>query len=139
MARGSRNLIETAGLSSTWGIYSERMRRFSLVLLVLFAVLFADRAALAKESDPPLKSSLVVGTKASPPFAIKNPDGSWTGLAIELWRMIAVDLGVKFEIREYDLKSLLAAVEKGEVDVGVGALTITAEREKAMDFCHPIY
>jgi ABC-type amino acid transport substrate-binding protein len=115
------------------------LRRFSLVLLVLFGLLFFDRSAIAKESDAPIKSSLIVGTKASPPFAIKNADGSWTGLAIELWRMIAADLGVKFELREYDLKGLLAAVEKGEVDVAVGALTITAEREKALDFCHPIY
>lgn len=100
----------------------------------------ADKAEDPKPADKPAeKKTLVVGTKPSAPFAIKNPDGSWTGIAIELWRMLAADLGMKFEIREYDLKGLLEAVKKREVDVAVGALTITAEREGAMDFSHPIY
>jgi ABC-type amino acid transport substrate-binding protein len=53
--------------------------------------------------------------------------------------MVAADLGLKYELREYDLKGLLAAVQNREVDVAVGAITITAEREGVMDFSHPIY
>lgn len=110
--------------------------RFVAFFFALAVAMFAANAADAAE---PMKTSLVVGTKASPPFAIKNPDGSWSGLAIELWRLVANELGVKFEVREYDLKGLLAAVEHGDVDVAVGALTITADRENVMDFSHPIY
>jgi ABC-type amino acid transport substrate-binding protein len=39
--------------------------------------------------QPARPGKLVVGTKHSPPFAIKNPDGEWTGISIELWRHLA--------------------------------------------------
>jgi polar amino acid transport system substrate-binding protein len=99
----------------------------------------ASAAPAAAPAPEPQKTKLVVGTKPSPPFAIKNADGSWSGIAIELWRMLASDLGMTFEIREYDLKGLLTAVEKKEIDAAVGAITITSQREKVMDFSHPIY
>lgn len=28
-----------------------------------------------------------------PPFAIRQPDGSWTGISIERWEAIAAELG----------------------------------------------
>ena len=81
----------------------------------------------------------MIGTKPSPPFAIKSPDGEWTGISIELWKQLAQELGVTYEIREYDLPGLLAAVHAHQVDVAVASLTVTAEREEKLDFSHPIY
>jgi polar amino acid transport system substrate-binding protein len=110
-------------------------------LALAFAIALGASSASAERdkgvADRP--ATLIVGTKSSPPFAIKNDDGSWSGIAIELWRMVAADLGFKYELREYDLKGLLAAVQNREVDIAVSALTITAERETQMDFSHPIY
>ncbi len=82
---------------------------------------------------------LVIGTKPSPPFSMKGEDGTWTGISIELWKLMAADLGVTYEIKEYDLKGMLAAVQAKELDVAVASTTITAEREAVMDFTHPIY
>jgi ABC-type amino acid transport substrate-binding protein len=98
----------------------------SLVLLLLATTAFADR-------------HVVVGTKQTPPFAIKNPDGTWTGLSIELWRQVADDLHITYEIRELDLKGLMQAVQDHQVDIAVGALTITSDRERTMDFTHPVF
>jgi len=81
----------------------------------------------------------VVGTKEAPPFAIKGPDGGWTGLSIELWRTIASDLGYTFELQEADLPDLLAAVEAGKLDAVVAAVTVTPDREELMDFTHPFH
>jgi len=81
----------------------------------------------------------VVGTKEAPPFAIKQSDGSWSGISIELWEQVAARLGLKYELREYDLKGLVAAVAAGEVDAGVAALTVTPERERSFNFTHPFY
>ena len=36
------------------------------------------------------------------------------------------------------LKQMLDAVNQGEVDLAVAALTITDEREQRMDFTHPL-
>lgn len=82
---------------------------------------------------------LIVGTKPSPPFAMKDADGKWTGISIELWKELADDLHVTYEIREFDIKGLLAAVEAKQIDIAVASLTITAEREEKLDFTHPIY
>ena len=79
----------------------------------------------------------LVGTKEAPPFAMKQPDGSWSGISIELWEKIAEQLGVSYEFREFDLKGLIGAVAAGEVSAGVAALTVTSEREQTFDFTHP--
>ena len=83
--------------------------------------------------------TLIVGTKEAPPFAMKTREGIWAGIGIDLWRQIAAELGLKFELRELDLKSLLGGVANGSLDVAVAALTITSERENVLDFTHPFY
>jgi polar amino acid transport system substrate-binding protein len=104
-----------------------------LPVLVLLVIALAVPAAHADDRH------LVIGTKQTPPFAMKNDDGAWTGLSIELWKHIADELHVTYEIKEYDIKGLLAAVEAKQVDVAVASLTITAERETRMDFTHPMF
>jgi len=97
-----------------------------LVLCALWPVL--STGALAQES-------WIVGVKEAPPFVMRSTDG-WDGLSIDLWRRIAEDLHATYEFHEYDLPGLLTAVEKGEIDVAVAALTITPERERVFDFSH---
>lgn len=82
---------------------------------------------------------LIVGTKVTPPFAMKKEDGTWHGISIDLWREIMDELGIDFEWRELDLQGLLNGVTTGSIDAAVAALTITAPREKEMDFTHPFY
>ncbi len=82
-------------------------------------------------------AALVVGTVAEPPFAMKDVDGAWSGIAIDLWREMARRQGVAYRLEEHDLGSLLAAVEARRVDVAVGALLMTAERERTLDFTSP--
>ena len=107
-----------------------RQSRHHAALIVLCLALFGGSARA--------EGTLVVGTKPSPPFAMKSDDGQWTGISIELWRQVAADLHVEFEIKEFDLKGLLDAVERKQIDVAVGSTTITAEREQKFDFTHPI-
>jgi len=86
-------------------------------------------------SDKPL----IVGTKQVPPFAMKRSDGTWHGISVDLWREIAAELKLTYELRELDLQGLLNGVQKRSLDLAVAALTITAEREKVMDFTHAFY
>lgn len=82
---------------------------------------------------------LVIGTKQAPPFAMRGTDGTWHGLSIDLWRAVAEDLGLTYEIEERDLEGLLSGLEDGSLDAAVAALTVTAEREAILDFSHPFY
>lgn len=82
---------------------------------------------------------LVVGTKEAPPFAIRGDDGTWSGLSIDLWRSVADELGVTYELEERELEALLEGLQDGSLDVAVAALSVTAERERTMDFSHPFF
>jgi polar amino acid transport system substrate-binding protein len=113
-----------------------------LRIVAVVALLACSRAVTAHPAGDPVAASstdraLVVGTFASPPFAMKDAAGGWSGIAIELWREVARRQGLDYRIEEYDLESLLAGVESGRVDVAVGPLLITAEREARMDLTSP--
>lgn len=112
----------------------------SVAVALVLAVVLAAAPAAAQEQEPAAEGeTLVVGTKEAPPFAMRDDMGRWTGISIELWREVAARLGVRYELREYDLQGLLDALETGEVDAGVAALNITGAREEVMDFSHPFY
>jgi ABC-type amino acid transport substrate-binding protein len=71
---------------------------------------------------------------------MRNPEtGAWSGLSIDLWRDVAADLGLTYELVETDLEGLLNGVEDGSLDLAVAALTVTAAREERMDFSHPFH
>ncbi len=107
--------------------------RHSLIASVF--VLATQLIVVAASAQQPL----VVATKDAPPFVLKGPDGRFSGPAIELWERAADAMGLAYEYRELPLDGLLAAVESGEANVGVGALTVTAERERRFDFTHPYH
>lgn len=112
---------------------------FRLVAAVVLVGALGGVAA----ADPPVtepRRALVVGVKPSPPFATQAADGTWSGISIELMRMVATDLGVQFSVQSFEyVPALIEAVHSGQVDVGVGALTVTAERRQKVDFTRPIY
>ncbi len=80
---------------------------------------------------------MIVATRQVPPFAIKEEDGDWHGISINLWREIAGQAGLRYQFREMTLKEMLEAVQLRKADAAVAALTITAERENRVDFTHP--
>jgi polar amino acid transport system substrate-binding protein len=83
---------------------------------------------------------LVVGTKEAPPFAMKASNGTWIGISIDLWQQVAQRLNVKFRlVEEPSVQSLLDATSRKSYDLSVAAITITAERERRVDFSQPYY
>ena len=88
------------------------------------------------ETAPP---HLRIGTLHSPPFIIENADGSWSGLSVDLWNAIAVELDLTFEFEERSIEGMLEGVRTGELDAAAAALTITEARERDIDFTHPFH
>ena len=83
--------------------------------------------------------TLIIGTKIAEPFAMKDKDGKWYGISIELWEKIAKELNLKYEWKELGLKPLLDGVSNSSIDVGIAAITITSDRESKFDFSHSYY
>lgn len=78
---------------------------------------------------------MVAGTSADyPPFAYWTPEYQLTGLDVELIGEIGKVLGVQVEIKDMAFDGLNWAMELGQIDVAIAALSITPEREASIDF-----
>ena len=108
----------------------------TFVLLVCLSLIVVPSRVLAESLDE--SKGLIIATRDAPPFAIKTPEG-WQGITIELVARIAAQLNLHYEFKEMGLEEMLAATAKGEVDAAAAALTITAERERQLDFTHPFF
>jgi len=119
------------------------MKKNMLLYWLLFALAYLAMtgSSLAATTDSGMNDNakLIVGTKDSPPFSIKQSDGTWEGLSIQLWQAIAQDLGLDYEFKEMTLGELLDGVADNSLTASVAALTVTVEREKRMDFSHPFF
>ncbi|USA44144.1 transporter substrate-binding domain-containing protein [Spongiibacter taiwanensis] len=109
----------------------------TMVRAILLLIVGLPSLAFAQSNET---MSLKVGVKPVAPFVVKMEDGEWGGLSVELWRSIALKQG--WETQWVPLASAEAqinALATGEIDVAVGALSMTPEREAVMDFSHPFF
>lgn len=114
------------------------LRIVCLLLMWLSAAPFAH--AQAQKAVPAAKRELVVGVKDAPPFALKGADGAWSGLSIELWRQVAKTTNQTFRFVELrDMPELIQETAAGHLDVAIGAITVTVDREKVLDFTQSYY
>ena len=109
----------------------------------------AKNAPFAQTQPPPSVSGgegaitqreLVVAIKEAPPFVMKREDGSYYGIGIELWRRIADHLQLRYRfLDEPDAAALIKGIASGTFDVSFGALPVTAERARLVDFTQPFF
>jgi hypothetical protein len=111
------------------------------VLLTLALTYLPAQAQPAAPTNAPLPDrELVIATREVPPFVMKRKDGSWHGISIALWQRIAEHLHVRYRFAEQTTnQEILDGVVKGTFDAGIAAITITAQRERAVDFTLPYY
>ncbi|MEM9580099.1 MAG: transporter substrate-binding domain-containing protein [Pseudomonadota bacterium] len=104
-------------------------------MLLSFAMLVSLCASGQAQSNEPL----VFGTVHRPPFAYTE-DAEFDGFSIALMREIAgrLDREVVFEPNER-FGDMLTSVRAARVDGAIANISITAERERAMDFSQPIF
>lgn len=110
------------------------LRRWATCLTLLCLFLTCGfRPLQAVETNTPLR----IGIHEKPPYALKNPDGSWTGLAPELWKGISDNSGLAIEFVEVPYENLIQEVAEGKIDAAAGEIEVTAEAEKLVDFTQP--
>jgi polar amino acid transport system substrate-binding protein len=118
-------------------------------VVVALVTLFASSSAQPQQTkaQPPKaaqssvllpKETIRVATRIVAPLVIEEA-GSLKGFSIELWAAIAERLQLKSVYQvENDVATLLATVQDGRADVGIAAISITAERDKLVDFSQPM-
>lgn len=103
---------------------------------LLLGVWWGDNAILAQTGTT---KKVIVATKIFPPLVFEEK-GKYTGFSIDLWEAVAKQLNWEWEIYgEKTVDDLLSAVEGGIADVAIAGVTITAERDKRVDFSYPYF
>jgi ABC-type amino acid transport substrate-binding protein len=83
------------------------------------------------------EATVRVGVREAAPFAFRGDDGEWRGIAVKLWQDMAESASIDYEFVPHSLTELLQALETGNIDIGVAALTVSQEREAQFDFTNP--
>ena len=117
-----------------------------IVAILLAAVLCVGLAACgaSSASTAPETKKVVMGTSADyPPFEFivlndKN-EQQYVGIDISVAQAIADDMSAELQVSNMDFDSLMAALQKGDVDMVLAAIEITEERLEAADFSEPYY
>jgi polar amino acid transport system substrate-binding protein len=79
---------------------------------------------------------LRVAIKPIAPFVMQREDKT-VGFSIDYWQQVARRLNRDYDFVMLDsVSAVLDAVKNGDADVGIAAISMTAEREKAVDFTH---
>lgn len=115
-----------------------------LILSLLFALPVqaqAPEAAPVSEPAPasePAPPPLRVGISPFAPFVMPGPPPK--GYSIDLWHSVAASLGQPYElVMCKGAADKLDRLAKGDLDVAIGGLTVTPQRERQIDFTHPSF
>lgn len=105
------------------------------------ALLGLPTAASARTLDEIIASKkLVIGVNPTlPPLGIFNDKNEIDGFDVDVAKKLGELLGVKTEIVQVGSPDRIPFVSSGKIDAVLGAMTITAERQKVIDFTVPLH
>jgi len=87
----------------------------------------------------PREATFQVATRLVKPFVFKE-GGQLTGFSIELWQEISRQMNMKSEfLMKPTVQALIKSIETKEADLGIAAISITAERDAEFDFSQPMF
>lgn len=109
------------------------MKKLMTIVLTLALVMSLASMVQAKK--------LIVGHDTNfMPFEFKDPaSGKYVGFDIDMWKLIAENLGLEYELQPMDFNGLIPALQSGNIDAAIAGMTIKSEREKVVDFAYPYY
>lgn len=83
---------------------------------------------------------MAVGTSADyPPFSSYDENFRLSGFDIALIQEIGTRLGVEVQIRDYAFDGLAEALNLGQIDLAIAAISETPERDQEVDFSNVYY
>ncbi|MBO3099525.1 transporter substrate-binding domain-containing protein [Gelidibacter pelagius] len=110
-------------------------------LLLCFTSLFSITTLYAQEAKVARSNTeeLFVGVAGNEPFVFAQ-NSSTKGIAIEIWEELAKKKSWDYTYKTFDtVEDALYALNKGELDVVVGPISITSQRLEYMNFSQPFY
>lgn len=84
------------------------------------------------------RGELVIGTTVDqPPLAMKAKSGAIIGLEPDLGKAMADAMGVKLRLVPMSFGDLIPALDRGQIDMALGGVTMTPERNLKVAFVGP--
>ncbi|HET8789933.1 MAG TPA: transporter substrate-binding domain-containing protein [Modicisalibacter sp.] len=108
--------------------------KFSLIAAAGIAALILTTTTVAAE---PLK--IGISAEPYPPFTYKSSNGDWTGFEVELGLAICAEMQAECRITPTGWSGIFPALNAGKIDMIMNSLSITAARDKVIDFTVPYY
>lgn len=103
---------------------------------LLLAAVAALSVGTIAHADP---LRIGVDTGAYPPFTIPAADGTWSGWEIDFMNAICAEAKLECVVTPTAWDGIIPALTGGQIDVIMSSMSITAEREKAIDFSDKYY
>ncbi|MCR4410793.1 MAG: ABC transporter substrate-binding protein/permease [Thermoguttaceae bacterium] len=120
------------------GHHARRAARGGFWALGLAAWLVAA-LAVAAEPLPPLRWA--ADAEGGAPYVFRDPTapGRHVGFEVDLAEALQEELGRRIEFVQYDFKSLVSGLKRGDFDFAMNGLEVTPDRLKAIRFSRPYY
>lgn len=116
-----------------------KMLVVGMLVTGLLVTVIGCKGEQQKAGDNTPKEKLIVGTEATfPPFEMIK-DGEYTGFDMEIIRAIGESQGYDVEIKHLGFDALIPAVQSGNIDCVIAAVSIDEERSKKVDFSQPYF
>ena len=103
------------------------------MLLFVCVLLFSFSSNSQTEGE-----RLRIGYTSAAPFIVKNGEHI-EGLNVWLWKRVANDLNLEYELIPMQFSPMLDSLRSGGIDLSINPLTITSQRSKEMEFTHSFY
>lgn len=102
--------------------------------ILLAGTMMISMAACGGKEEGAKSEKLIVGTEAGfAPYEYMKGN-EVVGIDMDIAKAIADEMGKELEIKNMDFDGALAAVQSGKVDFVAAGVSISPEREEAMDF-----
>ena len=108
------------------------LKRWGVIIIGILMVLQSTQTVEAAQPESRVK----VGISPFTPFVILDGEKP-IGAAIDLWRLLAGKMDVEYEFVECTgVADKLNRLKDGKIDIAIGGITVTSERETMFDFSH---
>ena len=110
------------------------MKKFFLKVIVF--VLLLSMAACSKEQSKILRIGMDLRFY---PFTGTDNSGNPSGVEVDIAKALGEYLGKEVTIVNTEFSMLIPALQSGAIDIIIGSMSITKEREKTVDFSNPYF
>lgn len=115
------------------------MKKILIILSVIavLATVFACTADNGEQEELKNKTYKVAVDGQCPPFSMKDKNGEYYGISVDLFKAVAMEQKLDYEFVETPTSAAEESIDKGNTDIFISGVKLTANNKKAFDFTGP--